>query len=176
MSIRTFWTLLIKVIGLWLLLRSLFVIVEYGSTMYSITKIGIGITAAITGWLVFSSLALFVFFLIVRYCIFRTTWLIQKLHLEDGFTEERLELYIHYSSVLKIAVIIIGGLLFIDSVPQLCRQTFVYVTMKVQFQGSNTDGNLGWIAFYLVKTLIGYLLMANSQWVVNLIERGKEKL
>jgi len=175
MNIRTFWTLLIKVIGLWLLLRSLFVLVQYGSTTYSIFKIGLGVTTAITGWLVIGSLALFVFFLIIKYCLFNTAWLIEKLRLEKGFTEERLEHNIPYSSILKIAVIVIGGLLFIDSLPELCRQTFVYVTMKVQFQGSNTDGNPGWLTFYLVKTLIGYLLMVNSQWVVNLIERGKEE-
>jgi hypothetical protein len=90
------------------------------------------------------------------------------LHLDKGFTEDKIELNIKQSTVLTIAVIVVGGLIFVDSFPQLCRQIFVLFQQKNMFKD---DPNSSWIIFQLVKTIIGYLLMTNSQLVIKFIDR-----
>jgi hypothetical protein len=102
--------------------------------------------------------------------VFKTAWLIDKLHLEKGFSEERIEFNIPHSTVLSIAIILIGGLMFVDSLPQLCRQIFSYFQQKDMFMQNISSG---WIIFQFVKTIIGYLLMTNSRFIVNFIDRKK---
>jgi hypothetical protein len=174
MSIRTFWILLIRIMGLWFLFKSFFVTLRWASSFYYIIK-SFNSTSNITGMAIIS-LIMVVFLLITLYCIFKANAIVNLLKLDNGLSDERIELNAPYSSVLNIAVIVIGGLLFIDSLPELCRQTFMFFQLKTQFKGAHDHNHPGWIAFYGVKTLIGYLLMLNSKWVVNLIDREKEKV
>ncbi len=113
-----------------------------------------------------------IYILVLWLFVFKTAWLIDKLHLEKGFTEERIELNIPHSAVLSIAIIIIGGIMFVDSLPQLFNQTFSYLQQKNMFRMEPKSGIL---IFQAVKTIIGYLLMTNSQFVVKLIDKKKLK-
>jgi len=171
MTIRTFWTILIKILGISLVLSSLTVIPQFLAALpffgnnYNDNVSGIGLIIG----LLLLTIALYI--LVLWLFVFRTAWLIDKLHLDKGFTEEKIELNIKQSTVLTIAVIVVGGLIFVDSFPQLCRQTFVFFQEKNMFR---EDPNSGWIIFQLVKTIIGYLLMTNSQLVIKFID-GENK-
>ncbi len=117
-------------------------------------------------------LTIFILFLILRYCVFRTDLIIDKLHLDKNFPEEKFELNIHRSTVLTIAVIVIGGLVLIDSVPELCRHIFSYAQEKNMRFIENPDG--GWMIFYAVKTLIGFFMVTSSRLIVNFIEQKRK--
>ena len=90
------------------------------------------------------------------------------MHLDKGFQEDKLELNIQRSTVLTIAAIVIGGIIFVDSFPQFCLQVMRFIQQDNLFRESPTSG---WIIFYLVKTILGYLLMTNSQFVVRFIDK-----
>jgi NADH:ubiquinone oxidoreductase subunit 5 (subunit L)/multisubunit Na+/H+ antiporter MnhA subunit len=121
--------------------------------------------------LIFILLTLLLYLLIIRLFVFKTDWIIDKLHLEKGFKEDRIDLNINHTTVLTIATIIIGGLIFVESFPQLCRQIFVFLQEDKMFRESKTSA---WIIFQLVKTIIGYLLMTNSQVVVKFMDKEKK--
>lgn len=171
MTIKTFWKILIKVLGIWLILSSLSVISQFlsfiqyfGSSSHDNNGgLAIGIT------IIF--LTLFLFFMIIRLFIFKPDWLINKLQLEKGFDEDRIDLNIKHSTVLNIAIIVVGALIFVESFPQLCRQIFVLVQQKQLFRESE---NSGWIIFHAIKTIMGYLLMTNSQLVLKFINKEKK--
>jgi hypothetical protein len=112
------------------------------------------------------------FLFMIWLLIFKATWLINKLHLDKGFTEDRLELNIKYSTVLVIAIIVIGGIMVVDTLPTLCKQTFTYFQQKRMFM---EDTSSGWIIFLVIKTITGYLLMTNSQFIVKFIDKNIPK-
>ena len=167
MTIRTFWTILIKILGIWLVLESITVISQFFSALFYIDAAD-SIVMSIASILMVVGLYIFILWLFV----FKTAWLIDKLQLEKGFSEEKMELNIQRSTVLSIAVIVVGGIMFVDSLPQLCKHIFVFFQQTNMFRESPTSG---WIIFYLAKTGAGYLLMIKSQWVVSFIERQSKK-
>jgi len=168
MTIRTFWNIFIKILGIWLVLSALTVIPQFARmlTFFGTTSndrlLGIGITVALF------LLTIGIYALILRLFIFKTDWLIDKLHLDKGFSEEKLELNIQRTTVFTIAVIVIGGIMLVDSFPLLCQQTLVFIQQDNLFRESP---NSGWIIFHLVKTILGYLLMTNSKFVVRFIDK-----
>lgn len=168
MTIKTFWTILIKTIGIALVLSSLTVIGQFLVVLPMFGKnVNTDLITLILGLgalIVVISLYIFVLWLFV----FRTAWLIDKLHLEKGFAEETINLNIQQSTVLSIAVIVLGGLVFIDSFPQLCRQTFIFFQMKTMVMENRHSATL---VFLLIKTILGFLLMTNSKSVAKFIDR-----
>lgn len=172
MTIRTFWAIFIKILGIWLVLDSITVIPQFLSalpffgTNNDDNIFGVGIVLA----LLLLTIGIYVF--ILRLFVFKTAWLIDKLHLDKGFEEDKLNFNVQLSTILTVATIVIGGLMFIDGLPQLCRQIFVFFQQKNIFRESPTST---WIIFHFAKTIIGYLLMTNSKSVVTFIERQTTK-
>jgi len=168
MTIRTFWNLFIKILGIWLVLSALTVIPQFARmlTFFGTNSegrlLGIGITIALF------LLTIGIYALILRLFVFKTDWLIDKLRLDKGYTEEKIELNIQRTTVFTIAAIVIGGLVFVDSFPLFCQQVLLFIQQGHPFSESSTSG---WILFYLVKTILGYLLMTNSQFVVRFLDQ-----
>jgi hypothetical protein len=168
MTIRTFWTILIKILGISLVLSSLTVLSQFFSTFSILRNYNtdnLSVIALFVGLLLLT-IALYIF--VLWLFLFRTIWVIDKLHLDKGFTEEKIELNIQQSTVLTIAVIVAGGLIFVDSFPRLCQQIFLFFQQKSMIK---EDPHSGLIIFQLVKTIIGYLLMTNSQPIIKFIDR-----
>ncbi|RYZ98279.1 MAG: hypothetical protein EOP47_19695 [Sphingobacteriaceae bacterium] len=162
--------------GAWLLVSSLTVLPQYVSSVHSASSILVGpfeqensgeIIWIVTISTVSMALYLGLFYLM----LFKTGWIIGVLKLDKGFIEEKFELNIHRSTVITIAVIVIGGLIIIDGLPQLFRQLFVY--LERLHDGPPEVEYPGWIIFYVIKILIGYLLITHNKLVVNFIERNK---
>ena len=171
MTIRTFWTILLKILGISLVLRGVNVILNLISVLSSTLSamsysdieddtLGlIGYIAAIFGVVIIYAFILWLF-------VFKTSWIINKLRLEKGFIEERIELNIHLSTILKIATIVIGGIMIIDSLPLLCQQVFIFFQQKSIFRESPTAG---WIILNSVKAFLGFLLITNSSKIITFI-------
>lgn len=170
MSVRSFWTILIKILGIWLVLNSVLVIPQYfSSTYYSYSFSGSddsseGLLLSFTLMLLTVLIYVFVLWLFV----FKTAWLIDKLQLEKGFDEEKIDFNFNQSAVLSIAVIVIGAMIFISGLPSFCKEVFNLMQMKYVFRESPKSG---WILFYMIETFTGYLLMTNSKTVVNYIDK-----
>jgi hypothetical protein len=172
MSIRTFWTILLKVLGIWLILDSLTVIPQF-FTAFSF--FGNNQNDSIIGVIVVIGLLLLtvgIYLLILKLFVYNSNWIIDKLKLDKGFQDETIDLNIKLKTVLTIATIVIGGLVFIDSLPILCKEIFILFQHKTVFI---EDPNFGWIIFYFVKTLIGYMLMTNSKSVIEYIDKQTTK-
>lgn len=171
MGVRNFWTVLLKILGIWLVIDGFTTVSQFISAFSYIGSFNSNWwnTLYVTG-LLFLTIGVYIF--VLWLFVFKTSWLIDKLKLEKGFTEEKIEFDINSSSIIKIATIVIGGLIFIDSLPQFCRHTFIFFQQKSMLVENPVTG---WIIFYLVKTVFGYLLMTNSKPVVEFIERRNNK-
>ena len=167
MSVRNFWTILLKILGLWLVIGGFNMLIQLISAFsyYSTYEVG-----EWTIVMMVASLFLIVGFygFVLWLFVFRTSWLIDKLRLEQGFAEEKIEFEGDSLNLIQIAVIVIGAILFIDSLPHLFSQVITFFRQKSLLIENPATG---WIVFYLIKLVVGYLLMTNSKWVVEKIER-----
>jgi len=166
MTIRTFWTIFIKILGIWLVLDSVTVIPQFISTLFYADPNDTGQGFALSILLLLLTIGVYLF--ILRLFVFKTAWLIDKLHLDKGFDEEKIDLNVQLSTVLTVTTIVIGGLMFVDSLPQLCKQFFVFYQQKSIFIENPSSG---WLIFHFVKTIFSYLIMTNSKLVVTFIDK-----
>ncbi len=165
MTIRTFWSILIKVLGIWLILSGFALIPQIISMVGYLTyqeEGALQIILAIAG----SLLALAVYMAILLYLVFKPGWLIDKLKLDKGFNQDTIDLNIRPDTTLTIAVIVIGGLMFVDGLPLLFREIIIFIREKVHLSEYPESGELVYVFF---KTLAGYLIMTNSNTIVSFI-------
>lgn len=168
MTIRTFWTLLIKILGIWLILSGLTVVPQFISALTFFGENQQDNLFATVYIVTILLLTVGLYFVVLKLLVFNSSWLIDKLKLDQGFQEEKLDLSITLKTVLKIATVVIGGVIFVDALPILCQNIFTFIQQKTVLR---EDPQMSWIVFYSVKALIGYLLMTNSQLVITFIDK-----
>ncbi len=170
MEIKTFWNIVLKGIGLWLLMNCLYIFPQITVTLIT--------SQFMEGWdtvipeLMFSVFALIVYVIIFCLFLFKTPLLISKLGLEKHFTETKIDITVSSNTVLKIIVILIGGTTFINSFPNLIREIFEFTQQKELLR---RYPNLTWLVFHFINTLIGYLLITNSVLIVKIINKQKDE-
>jgi hypothetical protein len=171
MAPRTLWTILLKIIGLYIFLQAFYVLPQLFITITYLSEQH--------GSLAFGIIAQFLFaisvylFMIIAF-IFRTDWLINALRLNKSITEEKLELNIHRSTVLQIAIIVTGGLLLVDSLPLLLRGLFNYYQDINLYSGFKRYPKGGDVILQLVKVLVSFFMVTSSRLIVNFIERKRK--
>jgi len=170
MSIRTFWNIVIKILGLFLISGALVLVPQ--SISYSYYAFKSGDLIDVLSLAALNLILLSIYFVIIRLCIYKTNWITDKLKLDKGFETENIELNFDSTKIISIALIVIGGLLFIDNIPVLFREIMVFFQDKSLFKDYPKSG---WLIFYFCKTIIGYLLMTNSFRIAKLLSDKKEK-
>ena len=157
MNIRTFWITVLKLFGIYLVYTGLLVIPTILSATYYI-----GVLADIAFllfWIILCILILYLF-------LFKTSLIIDKLKLDKGYSEEKMELKDSKKSILSIAIIVIGGLIFVDAIPFVFRELIYFLQtrqMMVEYEGTS------WLLFYLAKIIIGCLMVTKSHSIVKFI-------
>ncbi|CAN0493689.1 unnamed protein product, partial [Phaeothamnion confervicola] len=160
----------IKILGIWLVLGSVTVIPQFVMTFFSVGSNDTAQGFALAAALLLLTIGIYIF--ILRLFVFKTAWLIDKLHLDKGFNEEKIDVNVQLSTVLTVTTIVLGGLMLVESLPQLCKQIFEFFQQKNMFSETPTSG---WIIFHFVQAILGYLLMTNSKQVVEFIHKQPVK-
>ena len=173
MTPRSFWIILIKIMGIWFVLNSLQIIYSY-LTYIPLMSNGTTLSAILIA-LGMTTLILVIFSLVLYLCIFRTDWIIDKLQLDKGFTEEKFELNMHRSSIYAISIIVIGGMILLRSFPQLCRQIILYFQQSSLPRNYSSDPTWSYILLNFIETLIGVYFITSNRTIVNFIENQRRK-
>ena len=168
MTIRTFWVIFFKILGIWLVVDCIFVIPGFFSTLLSINSMGMTQGYALTSVLLLLTIAVYIF--ILRLFLFKPAWLIDKLKLDQGFDQTEFSFNISTSSVLTIALIVIGGVILINEIPNLCRQLFFYVQEKRVTSGM-AKPDFSYSIISAVKIVIGLLLIGERKRIVGWFEK-----
>ena len=156
MTPRTLFNIILKILGVFFIKDILAIITQLLSAILYLTKSDT-ISEAI--WIfVFTLLILAVYGLVSYFLIFRTEFVIDKLQLHKGFDQETIPLNIHRSTILSIAIIVIGGLLVVDEIPNFCRQLFSYFQEK-RLTYALTNPPIAYPVVSGIKIAIGILLM-----------------
>ena len=173
MTVKTFWTIFLKIFGLYLVWQTLIILPSFFSTLIFMSTSGDKTSLFTT----FSAILFIVcfFIAILRYCIFKTDWVIEKLQLEKGLGEEKLEINIHRSSLLGIAIIVLGGLMLADGLPLLVYYSFQYVQHDNTYTKLVDNRSTPWLVTNFLKIVLGYFMVSDSRLIVNFIERKRKK-
>ncbi len=175
MTSRTFFILLIKLIGIYIVLSSIAVFPQFVFSLFELSYTGDNNNAGMIIWSLFVLfLTLGIYFILVKYCIYRTDWIINKFSLDKHFPEEKIELNIHRSTVLSISIIVIGGIMFVNGIPSFWNEVYDYFLKNQSVRMFDEKPTTRWMFFYFIKILIGYLLMTNQRLIVNWIERQRK--
>lgn len=173
MEVRTLWQVIIKGLGVWFTAQALFYSVpQFFMLFYTLgedyTYVNNDGFSVEFGAIVIVLLTyLFLFWLLV----FKTDWIISKLKLAES-SEARIELDMKSSTILSVAVIIIGGFVFFEGLVVLVRQATDFFAHKINFKDY---GQMPMLVFDVVRIVIGYLLITKSKVVVTFIESESGK-
>ena len=172
MTPRTLFNIILKILGVFFIKDFLVLIPQLLSVILFLSK-SYTMTEAI--WTFGTSLLMLLAYGLVSYfLIFKTEFVIDKLKLDKGFNQESIPLNIHRSTILSISIIVIGGLLVVEEIPNFCRQLFSYFQEKRLTYGQ-TNPTIAYSVVSGVKIIIGILLMTYQGKIVAFIERQRKK-
>lgn len=113
-------------------------------------------------------LAFYVF--IIYLLIFKTNNIIHKLKLDKGFNQEEFSFNLSTSLVLTIALIVTGGVILVDEIPNFCRSVFSYLQQK-SLRGGMKNPDYSYIIISAVKIILGLLIIGERKRIVEFAER-----
>ena len=94
--------------------------------------------------------------------------------MDKNFSEEKFETNIHHSTIIKLAIIFIGGYLIINYFVPLILELYTFIQNKTQDENFYYDGlpsskyiNL---IHNTIMVLIGYFMLGNSKRISNFLE------
>jgi len=181
MTPRTFWAILIKILGVYIILESITSIPIYLVNIYSFftsftssfQQVENPAVNYIQAAYILS--VIIIYGLVLYYCIFKTDSIINKLKLDKGYDDEHLEFNIHRSTILKIIIMVTGGLLITESFPLLCSHILNYAQMAKNYNRIIDVPASKYILITSVQVFIGYFMLTCSRMIINFIERKRRE-
>lgn len=173
MTPRSLMILIIRVLGIFSLKELLNQVPQLASMIISFFM---GYSMS-DGFFMFSiALLTVVFFMWISYMlIFKADMLVTKFGLDKNYTEPVFDLHISISSVLRIAIIVTGGLLLISEIPEFCRMIYLNLTMGRMTYFQTPEPDWSPVLFSGVKILIALLLIGERKRVLAFLEKTPEQ-
>lgn len=167
MQISTFWKLILKSIGLWLLIKLLDII---PGTILVLKNIWVDRQDNLSTSFVYIA-AIVIYLLLIWLFLFKDNNIINTLKLDKSFGESHINLSYPAQSILKIAVIVTAALILVESLPALCFELFQFWQQKNIFGRYEGSANL---IFNVVKSILAFLVMTNSSTIARWITSKTE--
>jgi len=177
MTPRSFWAILIKLSGVYIFFEFLDTIPQFLTQVTQFTYLPHGsedMNAALM-MITYFTFSTGLYLLILWGCVFKANWIIDILKLDRGFTEERFEFTMHRSTILKIVIMVLGGVMLADYFPVLCKGIFNAYQQSYIYGGFKKNPQSAYLIMYFLKALIGYFMFTCSRLIVNYIELKTRK-
>jgi hypothetical protein len=172
MTKKDLFRLIIKIFGLYSVITIIFSVFpsNVGLVISQIDFVGIV-------WIVFSLIAIILFFTLL---IYKPDKIISWLKLDKGFDEDKIEFQnFNNSNILKLAIIVIGGIILIQNIPAFLSHTLFAFKSSA---GNGLNDNMfkfglrdyiHWTTSFL-NIILGYLMLTNYSYVSKLF-KDKDK-
>jgi hypothetical protein len=172
MKARDLFIIILKIFGIYLIKDILLAIPPVLKNFYQYLKVDPDVALFS---LIFSFVALALHFTIVYFLLFKTSFLIAKLNLTTGLSEQLLTINLHRSQIYTIAIIITGLLILVFSIPALVRDLYwwyEYISSRDTMFGAQSY-DYSELLISLTEVIIGLLFLGNQRSLVNYIEYKK---
>jgi hypothetical protein len=169
MKPSSLWIILIRIISIYLILSSIFQMPQtfmYTSSMYGNYN---------------SNPIVYLFFIFWIGCIYLLYLfgiqfphkIIKLLKLNTQFEEDRFQLDLNQKSVVKAAIIIIAGLLFMNNFVLMIQEIILFSQQEV-YDIKNYPQSMN-IATSIIKNIFAYFLIFNSTKIADYILKNEEE-
>jgi len=111
---------------------------------------------------------------IIYQLLFNTNKIIDKLKLDQGFNQQEFSFNISTSLILTISLIVIGGVILTNEIPNFCKNIFSYFQEKDLSHGL-TKPNYSYIVVSGVKIIIGLLIIGERTRIVEFVEKREDR-
>lgn len=178
MTPRNLFNIVLKIFGLFFLKEIVFIIPQlissilflfqpknFDNNQYS--------SYGIIGFIVVLLIIAFYSFIIYQ-LLFNTNKILDKLQLDKGFDREEFSFNLSTSLILTIALIVIGGIILMEEIPNFCRNVFTYFQEKSLTRGM-TKPNYSYIIVSAVKIILGLLIIGERKRIVEFVEKRQAK-
>ena len=167
MTKKDFFVLIIKLFGLYSIITSIFSVLP-NNIAFALSDIGaFGII-----WIILVVIIVLGLFVLL---IFKSEKIVKLLKLENGFDDDKINLdKLTASEIVKVATIIIGGLLIIDNLPIFLSNTFFQFKNNLNGLIDNGNSKFYW-AVSAIKIVLGFILVTNYKHIANLLKVEKSK-
>jgi magnesium-transporting ATPase (P-type) len=116
------------------------------------------------------------FYIFVTYeLFFKTNVILDKLKLDKGFTQDQFSFELPKSSTLTVALIIIGGIILTNEIPNLCKALYQYIQQKTILRYTEKQPDLSYAVMTGAKIILGLLILGERKRIVEFIE-SKQKV
>lgn len=175
MTKKDFFRLIIKIFGLYSVILIVFTILP-NTLSFVVNEFNF------TG-LIEIICTLGVILLFFMFLIYKPDNIINWLKLEKGFDEDRIEFQnFNGQNILKLAVIIIGGIILIRNIPTFLSNTFFAFQSSAGSQLNkdvirygSTQNYIQWATSFL-NIILGYLMLTNYNYISKILnEKNKEE-
>jgi hypothetical protein len=106
---------------------------------------------------------------------FKTNVILDKLKLDKGFTQDQFSFELPKSSTLTVALIIIGGIILTNEIPNLCKALYQYIQQKTILRYTEKQPDLSYAVMTGAKIILGLLILGERKRIVEFIE-SKQKV
>lgn len=172
MTPRSLFNIILKIFGLFFLRDIVLMFPQLITTLFYFTK-----SDSITeGIFMFLGTAITISFycFLVFHLLFKTDNLLDKLKLDKGFDQQEFSFNISIHLVLTIALIVTGGLLLTNEIPNLCRQLFSYFQERRLTHGM-TKPDFSFSIIAAVKVILGLLIIGERKRILEFLETRQKK-
>jgi hypothetical protein len=115
---------------------------------------------------------LILYSLLAWFFIFRSDAVARFLKLEKNFQQEHVDLRIERSALLTASVIVSGGWILVNEIPEFFRHAIYYYQERKMYVRM-TRPDISYIFMSAIKIAIGFFLVVFNKPIVDLIEWGK---
>lgn len=166
MTKRDFFVLIIKLFGLYMIVNSLFSWVTFN---FSVAMRDIDMFSII--WMIVALVIMVGLFVLL---IFKSSNVLKLLKLDKNFDDDRVDIgNFNPSSIVKLALIIIGGLLVIDNIPIFLSQILFAFKVNVHGFGAESGDKFNLVVSG-IKILFGFLIMTNYSELTNILKLNEK--
>lgn len=178
MTPKSLFNIIIKVFGL-LFLKEL--IITIPALLSSIFYYYNSFNEALLGTVLAYVVMIVLYILLVLQLLFKTNKIVDKLGLAEGFNQEdfsfeqtkEFPITISASMVMKITLLVIGGYILIDEIPNLGTELYLYFKQK-SLRDSTIDIDLTAMVTTGLKVLIGVLILGERNTILEFIEKKQK--
>ncbi len=132
------------------------------------------------GMLIVSLLILLFYTFLALQLLFKTNNIIDVLKLDKGFQEHEFNFEeqdqnkysLPMASILTIALIITGGYILVDEIPDFCKQVYLFFDQRKSFNGHTAPAMSNMLASG-TKILLALLILGERKRIVDFIESKK---
>ena len=169
MSPKSFFMIVLRIVGLFLLISLLVSLPAAVATISSMAMYDFDGSPPLGLLAVFFLAMVLLLYLIVHFLLLKPEKLIRFLKLDTGFEEEKFELKLSQSSILKIAIIVIGGITLFYEIPYFVKQLFIF-WRQTQIKWLE-DPDTASLILSIITIVISYLLIYYNDKIVNYITK-----